>query len=106
MHYAVICSSFMPPRVLSSHFFLPIARLALWFWTWRGWSSASIAEVDTAPQAVINICEQRDDTLERLKIATELLANLVSRDEEGRWTTVHNADAMVDRQAEYDILLA
>lgn len=65
-----------------------------------------IITIDDSPQGVLQLEDQRVEAIERGNCAVEILANLVSRDDEGRWTTVHDADAVVDRQAELSALLA
>lgn len=96
MKYAVVTrpTTSITPVVLASF---------RWLWLAQVYSfvrcEPEIVSVDTSPQAVINICEQRDDAIRAAADRDHLvraLWGMVARDDEGRWATVHAVDTVLD----------
>lgn len=107
MKYAVISHSSTPPTVLSTHWFGWVACLAASLYSrFSRHDRLDIATVDLRAQVLINACVNRDGAMEQRDAAVEILANLVARDDAGLWTTVHDADVVVERQADISRILA
>jgi hypothetical protein len=104
MKYAVTHPRLGATHVVASYPFAWMARLhyALFRRANTCIHGVEVAQITQDPVEIIRICEHRDQTLARLRTlaeqhqdALQLLAGLVSRDEDGNWTTVHPADTLV-----------
>lgn len=95
--YSVVDEHHTPNIVLHTY---PFQWMAACVAAARGGEKAGygVAITPTDPQEFINVCHHRDRLFE-LKIgesgrgsAVDVLFSLVARGEDGRWTTVHDAD--------------
>lgn len=111
--YSVVDEQATPNIVLATYPFAWMARAVA---AARGGEKkgCGVAVTPTDPQVIINICHQRDTEYERSEnqcratnaaLATrnelvDVLFGLVARGDDGRWTTVHDADVPLPEEAQ------
>lgn len=126
MAYAVIRPTPCGTKVIFHSRFSWLASLRLEWHKLRfpQYAKVEVVHVANGVQDVINICDHRQDLSEQLEAATRrceeleshygvapavgVLYGLVSRNDAGQWTTVHDADTYVgdDHQQVLDEVLA
>jgi hypothetical protein len=101
MKYAIIHPRLGATHVAESYRWAWLARVlaALYKKAYPEIRGVTIAAVTQDPQEIINICDHRDSAIAQRDAVVGLLYNLVSRDDAGRWTTVHPADTPVNEEA-------